>query len=382
MPSITGIAEGERRKVDADPASFDADYLRLAPGLQLNYLIINFGGGRHAAVEQALQSVYALNFSFNRSIQDVVLSVELAYYGLLAAKAGVTAAEANLKDTLTALEAAQSLRDAGLGVELDVLQAQAACDQAIYTRTDALGRMKSAEANLAKSLALPADANIPTEFATNSIPPPLHIGNMHALIETAVANRPDISALRSSLSSRLAAIQVAKAASKPSLYLNGAASRGSFDTYGGKDFQADDWSAAATLSLRWNLFDGFQTQSTRETAIAQAEALRSQLEQAKIAVAAEVWTRYYAYDAAVHKYHASLALLKSTASAYEMAFQAYTSGLKSILDVLDAENRLAQARRQVSESQQEAFSLLAYLAHATGVLTGDGSIKSTAELAQ
>lgn len=382
MPSITGVAEGERRKVDADPASFDTDYLRLAPGLQLNYLIINFGGGRQAAVEQALHSVYASNFSFNRSIQDVVLSVELAYYGLHAAKAGVNAAEANLKDALTSLNAAQSLRDAGLGVELDVLQAQAACDQATYARTDALGRLKSAEANLARSMALPADANIPTEFTTNAIPAQLPISNMRTLIETAIAKRPDISALHSALTSRLAAIRVSKAANKPSLYLNGTASRGSFDTYGGKELQADDWSAAATLSLRWTLFDGFQTQSSRDTAMAQAEALRHQLEQAKIAVAAEVWTRYYAYDAAVLKHHASLALLKSTSSAYEMAFQSYTSGLKSILDVLDAENRLAQARRQLAESQQEAFSALAYLAHATGVLTGDGSVKSTAELAQ
>lgn len=381
MPSITGVADAERRKVNANPANFDTDYLRLAPGLQLNYLIINFGGGRQAAVEQALHSVYASNFSFNKSIQEAVLSVELAYYGLIAAEAGVTAADANLKDATTALDAARTRRDAGAGVELEVLQAQAACDQAFYAKTDAIGRLKSAQGNLAKSLALPADSHIPIQAITNTVPKPLLINDMHAMIEAAISRRPDIAALRSTLASRLAAIRVTKAANRPSLYLNGSASRDSYDTYGGKEFQSDDWSAAATLSLRWLLFDGLQTRSSLRTSTAQAEAARYQLEQAEIAVAADVWTRYYAYDTALQKHHASVAFLKSAASAYDMALQSYAAGLRSLLDLLDAENKLAQARRQLTESRQEVFTALSYLAYATGMLTENGSANCTAELA-
>ena len=78
----------------------------------MNYLVFNFGGGRKAALDQALQTVYAADFAFNRSIQDVLLAVETAYYGAVSAQAGVAAADlANLELSRVTLERNRPLLD-------------------------------------------------------------------------------------------------------------------------------------------------------------------------------------------------------------------------------------------------------------------------------
>jgi outer membrane protein TolC len=58
-PTLSGTLSGSRQSTEADPDSFDQQFLKYGPGLQLNYLVLNLGGGRRAAVEQAVQSVHA-----------------------------------------------------------------------------------------------------------------------------------------------------------------------------------------------------------------------------------------------------------------------------------------------------------------------------------
>jgi len=103
MPTVIGTAGASRNKTTAKPDIFSGTTTQYGPGLQVNYLILNFGGGRSAAVQAALQTVYALDFTFNRTLQEVLVAVETAYYGLISAQAGVAAAESNVKDAATAL---------------------------------------------------------------------------------------------------------------------------------------------------------------------------------------------------------------------------------------------------------------------------------------
>jgi N-ethylmaleimide reductase len=113
MPTLVANAGASREKTTAEPDTYDSGSTRYGPGLEVNYLILNFGGGRKAAVEAALQTVYAANFTFNRSIQDILLAAETAYYGVISARAGIQAAEATVKDARTALEATQIRKSAG-----------------------------------------------------------------------------------------------------------------------------------------------------------------------------------------------------------------------------------------------------------------------------
>ena len=373
MPVITGTAGAMRQNTSANPSTFDQDYWKYGPGLQVNYLIFNFGGGRRAAVEQALQTVYAADFTFNRSIQDVLFAVETAYYGLVSAQAGVEAAEAGVKDAQATLNVAQERQTQGVGTALEVLQAQAGYDRSLYDQANARGLFQIARGGLALAVGVPADTALQVTPPTVEVPEAFPEPDLHHMIDAALARRPDVAALRAALAARRAAVKVSGSELWPSLYLSGGASRDYYDNIGGKAFQDDDWSYNANLNIQWPLFDGFQTRSARRAAIEQVRSAEAQLKQAELAASVDVWTRYRSYETALQKHQFSAALLKSTSASYDLAMDSYKGGLKSILDLLTAESLLAQARSQYVAARQDAFGSLAGLAYALGLLQKGGA---------
>jgi outer membrane protein TolC len=370
MPSINAVVGASRVKVSADPESFDESKLAYGPGLQLSYLVCNFGGGRHAAVEQALQTVYAANFAFNRAIQDTLLSVEVAYYGVVSAQAGVDAAATNSLDAKVILDATQERRDAGLGVDLEVLQAQVGYDQSLFALASAEGQKKMADGLLAHALHLPADTQINVVQPETALPASLSGQDVRLLIDEALARRPDISAMRASLAANEYAIRVARASRWPSLYLNGSVANDYFELYGenSRGSADTDWAYTGGVSLKWNLFDGLQTLSSVRTAEARADAMRAQLSQAELGASTEIWASFQKYETALKKYQFSSMALKSATASREMAFESYNAGVKTLLDLLSAETQLAQARAQNIAVKQEVFTALAYLTHVTGLI--------------
>lgn len=376
MPSLNVNAGASRTITSANPETFDQDYMTYGPGVQLSYLVLNFGGGRRAAVDQALQTVYASNFAFNRAIQDTLLTSELAYYRVITAQAAVEATTTNALDTKAILEAATERRNAGVGVDLDVLQAQTLYDQALYAQASALGAQKTSWGLLAQSIGLPADTALQISPPTATLPASLSNQDMKRFTDAALARRPDLAAIRASLAAREASIKVATASRWPSLYLNGSANRNYSKLYGesNRATSEDEWAYVGGVSLKWNIFDGFQTLSTIRTAEAQAEATRAQLRQAELAASAEIWARFQNYETALSLLAFSSSALNSATAAWELAMDSYKAGIKSILDVLNAEAQLADARRQKIVARQEVFTALANLAHATGIIEKGGSL--------
>jgi outer membrane protein TolC len=378
LPSLTGSATATRRRLDATPDSLSRNTLQYGPGLQMNYLLLNFGGGRKAAIEQALQTVYSANFAFNRTLQDILLAVVTRYHGVVSAQAAVEASDAGVTDTAKALETAGARLKAGLGTDLEVLQARAANDRARFDRAAAEGQLKTARAVLALAIGVPADQPVTLVAPTNDLPAALPAQDLKRMIDTALQGRPDIAALRAALAARQANVKVIGAPAWPSLYLNGGVSHTAFEYYGAKPEAAagaedNDWTYSGGLSLQWTLFDGLQTVNAKRAAREQVAALRDQLQQAELAAAAEVWTRYAAYETALQKFRFSTALLDSASAAHTLAQRSYAAGLSGILDLLAAETQLAQGRLQHVAARQDVFSALAHLAHATGLMATDGT---------
>ncbi|MEI6149233.1 MAG: TolC family protein, partial [bacterium] len=364
MPEVTASASGQMQVLDANTNSLDSTFLKYGPGLQLNYLVINFGGGRRAAVEQALQTVYAADYAFNRSLQDVLFSVATTYYGTVSSRSVVDAAEASVKDAWTAVDAAKTRKSAGMGTELDVLQAQTGYDQARYALANAQGQARIAVGSLCLALGMPADTPLQIVMPPADLPPALAEQDMRRLIDEALQQRPDIAALRALLAAGKAAIRVAEAANWPSLYVNASINRDYYDTYTGRELQENDWAYGAGISLKWTLFNGFQTTSARQIATEQANAVAAQLKQVELAASGDVWTRYQTYRTALQKNEFSTAFLKSASSSHALALDSYKAGLSGILDLLSAETLLAQARSQQVASRQEVSAALTGLAYA------------------
>jgi TolC family type I secretion outer membrane protein len=371
VPTVSASASAGHFVTAANPAEYDSEFTKYGAGLQINYLVFSFGGGRSAAVEAALQTVYAADYSFNRSIQDVLLGVESAYYGAISAQAAMDAVEANVKDARAVLDAATASRNSGVGTELDVLQAQARHDQSLYGRASAQGQLMIARGALAQAMGLPADVAVQVVKPEQDSPAAMGEADVRRVIDSALARRPDIAALRATVAAKDALVKVAGSSLWPSLYLNGGLAREDFDRQTGKPAQDGDWVYNAGIALQWTLFDGQQAENARRAAACQAESARAQLQQAELAASADVWSKFRNYETTLQKCAFSAAFLKSSTASRELAMEGYQAGLKTILDLLTAEAQLSQARLQYVASRQETFLALAQLAHATGLLGRD-----------
>ncbi|MCA1809316.1 MAG: TolC family protein, partial [Lentisphaerae bacterium] len=72
------------QRSDDNNLQSELDTTSYGPRAELTWLLLDFGG-RSARREQALQQLAAANYDFNRTFQNLVLSVQQAYYNLLGA---------------------------------------------------------------------------------------------------------------------------------------------------------------------------------------------------------------------------------------------------------------------------------------------------------
>ena len=112
----------------------------------------------------------------------------------------------------------------------------------------------------------------------------------------------------------------------------------------------------------------FYNLNKKREAERQLDIAKDKLAQKESAVSTDVWTKYYDFDTAASKLVYSEAFLNTSRKSYELAFESYNAGLKSILDLLRAESNLSQAKSRFIQSKEDLFIALAELAHAKGML--------------
>ena len=368
-PTVTAVGGARYDRYSAEGPNNDRNRAAIGPGLELNYLVLNFGGGYDAAVEQALQTVYAANFQFNQTIQNAMLATETAYYELVSATAAITASEEIQKDAVAVLDAAVKRKDAGLATKLDVLQAQTIVDQSCFLLETARGRAKTARGMLALAVGIAADSPFDVAMPADDVAAGINQPEISRLIDESLARRSDIAALRAQVAAKEAAVKVAKAAGSPSLYLTGGTYWNEYGNFGDSTGADRDLSFSAGVAVRWDIFDGYRNRNEQHAAAALARAAREQLRQAELAAGAEIWIQYNSLDTALQQLVFSRSVLVTATETQRMASESYQAGMKGILDLINAETRLAEARIQVITSRQAIFSALARLAHAAGTLS-------------
>jgi outer membrane protein len=171
------------------------DGFTLTPGASLSYLLLDLGG-RSADIEEAEALLDVANLSHNRTVQDVVLNVEQAYFQYVSAKALVAANEDTLKETQTAFQAAEERRNAGVATVADVLQAKTLVSQARLALQQNQGQVIALRGALATSLGVPA--NLPVDVGELPAELPLRPLEeaVEKLIAEAQAKRPDLARAR------------------------------------------------------------------------------------------------------------------------------------------------------------------------------------------
>ncbi|MFH1791960.1 MAG: TolC family protein [Candidatus Omnitrophota bacterium] len=370
-PEITASADISAQRQNADHQIDDTNNYGYGPELKLTYMVLDLGG-RMADIKEATYSVLSANFTFNRSMQDLILDVEEAYYGLYSAAAQVAAAEDDAEDAGTALTAARQKFDVGLVAQLDVYQAESTYDDALYNLEDAKGKFLDAKGTLAETIGFPADTDLSIVPPAGALPTDISKEDVRALIEAALIQRPDIAAVRADLVAKEAAIVSANSSLWPTVNLEADSDVRWYEYYGYDKRDGNYYGYSGFVNIEWDFFDGFKKAQKKRQAENLRDKAREALIQAELEASGDVWTKYHNYNTSVKKLKYSEAFLKSSEEAYRLALDGYEVGLKSILDLLDAQSKLSDARSKHIQSKKDLFFSIAELAHATGTIGMEG----------
>jgi outer membrane protein TolC len=368
-PKVAGEAEGGYLKL---PIEFPGETLVIRneaflPQIKVNYDLLDFGRTR-STERGARERLIAANFAFNRAIQDVVFDVEKSYYVLAAADASVSAAEANLKLAQTSLDAIQEHHRVGLATKPQILTAKQLQAQAVYDLENARSMVHEAEAGLRQSIGLAPNSSINIRAGELDYLPETLGNDIEVLMSNALKRRPDIAAQVAAVRAGDAAIAGARAEYYPEVEIGGNYGQiiWSYTVNGGPTQNLNQPFYGALLTLRWNLFSGFERYYGVQKAIADRNAAREQLKSLELNAVTAVWTAYYDFHSAQKKYEASQALVAASQEAYDANLDSHRHGLATITDLVNAERDLMGARYTLIQNKAAVMISSSALAYALG----------------
>lgn len=339
------------------------------PQFKVTYDLLDFGRTR-ATQQRAREQLIAANFFFNQAIQDVVFNVEKAYYVLSAANASVTAAEANLKLARMSLSAVQERHQMGLATKPQVLLAKQVEAQAIYDLENARSMVHDAEASLRQAVGVAPDTDFRIEPGQLSSLPANLGDDVETLMSDALKHRPDIGAQIAAVRAGDAAIARARSEYYPEVEIAGNYGQviWSYTVNNGSTQNLNQPFYGALMTLRWNLFTGFDRYYGVRKAMAERDAARSELRSLQINVASAVWTAYYDFLSSKKKRDASEALVTASEEAYQANLESHRHGLATITDLIGAERDLMASRYTFVQSKADLLVSASALLHATGAV--------------
>jgi len=375
-PTAQTEAEGGYEKL---PIEFPGQTLvvrnsAFLPQFKVSYDLLDFGRTR-ADERKAREELISANFNFNQAIQDVVFNVEKSFYILAAAIADVSAAESNLKLSNIALASVEASHQVGLATKPQVLLAKQVEAQAVYDLENARSAVHDGEARLRQTVGVPADTDINIDAGQLDRLPKNLSEDVEALIAEAIKRRPDLTAQIAAVRAGDAAVDRARADFYPEVSAGGNYGQAiwNYTVNGGSTQNLNQPFYGALLTMRWNIFTGFDRYYAVQKATAEKGAAISNLRSVQLNVIAATWTAYYDFLSAKKKRDAAEALLDSSQESFEANYESHRYGLATITDLITAERDLMSARYTLIQSKADLLISSCNLLHATGAASASSA---------
>jgi outer membrane protein TolC len=379
-PHLAALAlAGNERVIEPWPKAlgvsngyFLLDASTLESGVELKYNVYDFGR-RAGRVEGSKALRLAAAAVFQRTNQDVAFRVVTGYFNLITAEERLEASRQIVKTAQTTQDAAEAQLANGRATLPDVLNARAAAAQARYDLEASIGGVDTARVVLRETIGVePSDAILVQQ--PTGLPLPAEVVESTAnLVDKAMQQRPDLHAISEKLRAANAQLKTAKAEYFPTIQFGAFAGQqalwpSTILPAGNQVGSANESVWNVGVSANWTIFDG----GLRRHEVLEAESRRREVENEKRekedAIGREVWTAYVQFRTAVRQHEAAETLLTSASTSYDASLDAYKYGVKNLVDLVTAENQLAQARLADVQSRSAVRINAANLDYTTGNL--------------
>lgn len=297
------------------------------------------GGKTWSGYRQAQTGAEAASFGLMRTQQQVISQVAKRYVGLLLAVENRQVVDQSLLTAQAHLKLIQDRHRSGLAVKSDVLRAQVRIADLEQQRLMADSRVKVSQAML--YAAMGSEDTGPVEPQTPFDRCVLLEGDLDHWVDLALSRRPDLKQRQLEQVIARKAVSRSKAGHWPRLAL-----QGNYE-FNSEDFSDshDNYTVGAVLQL--DLYSGQRTSSMVAAAKANLAGTKANYDGAVLQVRVETQSAYYQAQSAWKSITVARAAVDQADEGLRIVANRYSGGLLTIVDLLDAQVSLQQARTQV-----------------------------------
>ncbi len=354
LPTITGngqvVRDSSVTDVTGHPTLSSATLSTVnTESVQLSWTLYDFGA-RSAAVRNASALLAAARSTQDATLQSLFVTVAKDYYGAQAAADALATALDVEQMAGDSAKVASARVDRGIAPISDALQAQTAYMQAVLGRNKAQGTWQAAAGTLASDMDLSPDIPLALPAVNDGVQPDAAFTQSVAeLIGDARREHPTVLAAQAQADAAAAKVDQTRAEGLPSISLVSKYSRDNQPAslgLGIPEFPATghEWYVGVQVTIPF--FEGFsRTYQVRQTQ-AQLEQQQDALDDARNQVGLEVWNSYQSVQTATGNVRDTATLLDIAQRSFTAAQHRYQAGVGNILELLNAQGALANARQQ------------------------------------
>ncbi len=245
----------------------------------------------------------------------------------------------------------------GLGLPIDIVNAQTAKAEANLSLSQARANAEQARINLA--LLMGIDPRTPLQTAEAG-EPPLTTDDVNALAQTALRLRPEVLQAQAQVRAYQYGVSAARSVNAPAV-------TGSANVYSrGDQFLPQETDLTVGVGLTWTPVDGGFRRGQVQEARGNLSIAQAQLNAAQLNVTSDVAMAYVNLRSAEARVGLAIADAANAEEGVRIATGRYATGLGLFLDIINAQAFLLTARTNVVNTQNAVEQYRVALQHAIG----------------
>lgn len=321
----------------------------------------------YTAYEQSKSQVVQSDALFAQAAQDLILRVAQAYFDVLLAQDTIVFAQAQLTAIGRQLEQAKRNFEVGTATITDTHDAQSRYDLTVSLEITAKNDLEVRKRFLELIIGQPAPGIAPLgpEFSPH-FPDP---NNPATWVETAGTNNLQVRVNQASLDFAAKEVERNRAGHRPTLdafatYSDAGSGAGTVGISG-----TDTKIGVVGLQLAIPIYQGGLTSSRVREALANEEKARQDLENARRTAQLTAQQTFLGVATGVSQVRALEAALVSSQSSLDSTRLGQEVGVRTVVDVLNAQQQLSQTRRDLAQAKYNYILSLLRLKAAAGTLS-------------
>ncbi len=293
-------------------------------------------GSTSNLVKSIRHNITAQDYEVKKTAFDIVLGVKSAFYDVLKKRDLLDVSKTALKTAEKHLEQSQELYKEGLAPRSDVIKAEVQLSNARLDMVKAENALLSAKANLATAMGQPVTTDFDVITQNEGLIP--FLPPFKDLLMLAYDQRPELKGSRARIESAKASVDQAKSGLYPNLSLDA--------SYGWQNSEffpnEKKWSAGLTIGIP--IFEQLTTKSKISQARANLNGLKATEIQTMRNIELDVQQAWLSLKEAMERLDVTKKALEQAEEDMRVSEGRYKEGMGNILEVIDAQTALTQAR--------------------------------------